>query len=711
MAPRRTPSVWMALGMCSGISTAFLLHPDPGTYAMVLVTSLFLLAVSLYRLPASLCRLTASLFPIPAGIHRKRPLWPRMFMGAAFLAFFAFGGWSASQRLPTNQPRHYIHFPADTNTSWQVRLSQRLRPTPYSLRWVGVVERRQGEPAQGKILVQLPPDTPQKGWKPADVLIIRGQAEPFPEPLNPHQFDYGRYMRSLGIAGRIRPVHNGVFHFPSGARGIAEHAGRLRHRVLGLLENTRFGAETNGMLQALILGERSGLDPGLYRAYQEAGAVHLLAVSGLHVGIFAGLAGWLFWPLRRLKRGKWLHFLAGLLLLWCYAALAGFGPSVVRASVMCSFLSYAVLLNRRGDSLHFLALAALIMLGLLDPLWLFQAGFQMSFAAVWAILSLYPFCIRKWPFKRGIGKKIGQLLCVSGCAQLGVLPVSLYYFHQFPLLFWVSNLLLVPLMGMVIASGFLLLLLALTASVPPWLPGPAEAFFATFNQLVHILGGQGKFLLTGIPWDGIQLAASLLALAAFGKYTETLRIRWLGYAGILLVAVQVQDLLSTLQSAQTQEWLVPHRYGQSALLIRQGRELSLCTTTAGEFEGLVRDFSTGERIGKVSIAPLYPAYVLGGRRFLHIDGSGNYNPGGGAPAYLLLTGSPKIHLGRVLDELRPGVVIADGSNYSSFIRRWETSCRERGIPFHDTAVQGAYRSPMARLASVRSPSGASSGVP
>lgn len=673
MGPWRTPSVALALGMCGGIATAWMLQPgDLPDFTTLLGVSLILLSTA---------RILGNRWP------------PQAFPILAVLAFYAYGGWVTTARLPEKQPGHYLHTDWENPALWQIRLREPLRPTGFYQRWEGAVTARNGKPVHGSILVQVPVSDTLAGWVPGATLLARGKPQAIPPARNPHQFDYAAYLRTRGICGRFRP-NAGSRILPAYARAPGspgQGVAHLRHLLTENLEGAGYHPEVAGLIRALVLGDRSGLDPDLYGAYQRAGAVHLLAVSGLHVGLVAALCSWLLWPVRRLPGGRWAHFLLGLGMLWGYAVLAGFGPSVVRASVMCSIASYALLINRQGDSLHFLALAALVMLGLVDPLWLFQAGFQMSFLAVWAILTLYPRLYGIWPVKRGPGRKVGQLLCVSGAAQLGVLPLSLYYFHQFPALFWLTNLLLIPVMGLVLAAGFLLLVLANFSAFPDWVGPGADRFFNIFNGVVRWVGGQERFLIAEIPWDGVQLALSLAALLTLGTWAGCREYVWLKRTGGLLLALQLYSAGASWHSGRQQEWLVPHRYGESALVLRQGTQARIFSDDPLAWAGFLSDLTTGERLRQVQPDSLRPQFQIGRLRLRVVDSSGWYRGPGRRPHILLLTNSPAVPPGQVLDELQPLQVIADGSNYRGAIQRWEAGCKKRGIPFHNTAVHGAYR--------------------
>ena len=156
-------------------------------------------------------------------------------------------------------------------------------------------------------------------------------------------------------------------------------------------------------------------------------------------------------------------------LLWGFALVAGFSASVVRAVTMFTFVAYALYLNRPSNTFNILALSMFFILLLINPMLLFQVGFQMSYAAVFAIVWIYPLLQRLWFPKNVVVRKLWQLLSVSVAAQLGVLPISLFYFHQFAGLFFITNLAIVPFLGLVLGMGILVIILSLLNLLPDFL--------------------------------------------------------------------------------------------------------------------------------------------------------------------------------------------------------------------------------------------------
>ena len=668
MGISRTPALWLAGSLALGIWVGRDFRPAAADS----------LAVVLLTLLAMACALRAG-----------RSLAPYAYLTLAGMAFFAFGIFRMAQDLPENQPDHYAHASPGEHLL-EIRLSEKLRPTAFSNRWTGWVNRVDGHPSGGTILLTLPDTLATTAWEPDDRIWVFGAIREPTTPANPHQFDYAAYLNNLGIYGSMRLQAGRFRHRSCPAESLYGKIGRLRLKLLQALGRTGFEPAETGLLQALLLGYRTSLDPGQYESYQRAGAAHLLAVSGLHVGVFSSLAGWLLWPLRRLRRGRAVHAALVLLALWSYTGLAGAGPAVVRAAVLFSLLTYALLSNRPGQSLHFWALAILFLLGVAEPLWLFQAGFQLSFAAVWAILTFYPPLYRLWPFQNGPGARLGQLCCLGTAAQIGILPLSLYFFHQFPLHFLLANVLLGPLLGVVIGWGFVLLLTAALGSIPFWMAGPYEAVLRAMNALTGWLGRQDNLIVTHISWGRVELCLGLAAVVALAGWVRNPSRVWLRGTLACMVSLQAYTIWQDISHGRRAEWVVPHRVAAGGFWFREGPVLKAFSTEPEAFASLADAYQTGERIREVWHYPLQNAYRLGQAQLLVVDADGVYDTADLCPDLVLLTGSPRIHLGRLIERSRPARIVADGTNYTSFVRRWDATCRAYGVPFHATA-NGAFR--------------------
>ena len=291
-------------------------------------------------------------------------------------------------------------------------------------------------------------------------LHFKGNLEALPLPRNPNQFDYASFLSRQGIYCRIfvtavdQHVTSGSVSFWISQRmRIRTHLSRL------------FSAGNTGLARAIILGDRSGLDPELRTAFSRAGLAHLMAVSGMHVG-FVLLPVWFILPWFR-KSGllRFAGLALGGSLLFAYAGLTGFSVSVSRASLMAFFLMIARLFHKPGTSMNILGAAAFLLL-LIDPLMLFDVGFQLSFLAVIIILTLLPGTRYVLPPRHRYRKTgaLFQFVMVSVLVQGGLYPLLVYYFQEFSVAGPLSNTLAVPFVQFMFLWSFASL--ALSAAAP-----------------------------------------------------------------------------------------------------------------------------------------------------------------------------------------------------------------------------------------------------
>lgn len=298
-----------------------------------------------------------------------------------------------------------------------------------------------------------------------DVLWIYARLSPPVDWDLADGFDYVRYLHRRGIAGtayvadgRWQRVGHEQHH---SFQGLALD---YRDRIVALYRRLGFQGDELAVLSALTVGDKSELDATLRTTYSATGAAHVLALSGLHVGILYLLLWTLLAPLWRWKGMRPLLVVCLLIALWGFAFLTGLSASVVRAVTVCSMLLLSRLQLQWMQPMNTLAATAFLML-LFRPMWIFDVGFQLSFAAVVAILLFHPWLMDLCPSDRRWIRKVWGVAALSTAAQLGTAPLVLYYFSNFPIHFLLTNLWVVPWVSLILYAS--LLMLALTP-LPLW---------------------------------------------------------------------------------------------------------------------------------------------------------------------------------------------------------------------------------------------------
>ena len=253
-----------------------------------------------------------------------------------------------------------------------------------------------------------------------------------------HQVYFGK--AAFSATGKIKG--NALIKFALGAR----------NRLLETMKQNGISGKEFAVAAALLIGYDDLLDANLRQEYSGAGVVHVLCVSGLHVGIVFLIADGLFFFLRKRKKAVWIRPLLILIVIWIYAVITGLAPSVLRASLMFSLITIGKSMNRQAHTFNTLAASAFILL-VINPAMLYDLGFQLSYGAVAGIVAFQPHIRQVFITTNKITGYIWSMINVSVAAQLLVTPISIYYFHQFPNYFLIANLIAIPLSGVLIYTG------------------------------------------------------------------------------------------------------------------------------------------------------------------------------------------------------------------------------------------------------------------
>jgi competence protein ComEC len=325
----------------------------------------------------------------------------------------------------------------------------------------------------GRAIAWLEKDSISAGLVTGHHIVIPNNFREISNAGNPFEFDYRRYMMIQNIAGETYVPAGSWFHTEGGkySARILYLPGRIRNHLLGVLENNGISGRELSVASALILGYRSGLDHETRDNYAGSGAMHILAVSGLHVGILYVLLVWLTGFLKRVRYLSPVIPAIILIVIWFYAFLTGLSPSVTRAAIMFSFLAAARFWNRPAEILNTVSSSAILQL-IADPLALFMAGFQLSYLAVAGIIIFQPVIYSAIRLKNYIADRIWALVSLSFSAQILIFPLIIYYFNHFPIYFPVTNVFAVPLAMLILYSGlslFLFSFIPFLAAIPSFI--------------------------------------------------------------------------------------------------------------------------------------------------------------------------------------------------------------------------------------------------
>jgi competence protein ComEC len=341
---------------------------------------------------------------------------------------------------------------------------------------------------RGKLLIYLN-DSLRKGeYHIGDKCVLYGQPFKVTSSGNPGAFDYSQYLKGKGVYHQAYVKNDKFALLQNGdSQSMYALAVMLRDLLLEKLKKFIHDPDELGVAGALLLGYEDWLDPDLELSYTGAGVLHVLCVSGMHVGLIYAVLAYL---LSFMENKKWLRpimFTLLLFFLWFYALVTGFSPSVVRASAMFTFVVMGKWLNREANIYNLLC-SSCILLFAMNPFLIMSAGFQLSFLAVCGIVFIHKMILPIFKVSNRFLFMIWELISISIAAQITTVPLSLLLFHQFPNYFLIGNLLIIPLSTLVMYSGLIFLL---TDWIPylGWFVGYCTTIgISWLNSLVVFIG-------------------------------------------------------------------------------------------------------------------------------------------------------------------------------------------------------------------------------
>lgn len=591
----------------------------------------------------------------------------------------------------SNYNNYYLSH-LSNNFSAVFKVSKVLKSNEYYNKYEVEVTQIDDLKTRGKILLNISKDSTLEPLKVDEIIYSKPEFYEIQKPLNPYQFDYKSYLKKQGIHKQVNLSYEQYKKIGYNSQSVSGMSSKFRRKIQIALKNYGFKTDEFAVINALLLGQRQELSKALQDKYVKAGAIHILAVSGLHIGIILWILTWVLKPIEKIKNGKLIKTICIVLLLWMFAFIADLSASVVRAVTMFTFLAFGLTFQRRNVIL-FSLISSMFFLLIFKPMFLFEVGFQLSYLAVLGIVLMQPKLDKLYHPRFFLDKKIWDILTVSMAAQLGVLPLSLYYFHQFPGLFMLSNLIVIPFLGAILFGGFLVIIGALLNILPKAIASFYESLIGFLNSFINWVAKQEHFLFNEISVSLMEMIA-FYGVIIFGitlLYNKSVKALINFLASIIFI--QGVFLYQRKKQIDKREFVIFHKSRNTVLGVRTGENLSV----THDLDSL--SFSKLNSLGAYRISENIKSsleknpsniYEFDGKTILVIDSLGVYQINDLKNVIVLLQQSPKINLERMIQTIAPIQIIADGSNFRSYVKRWGVTCNQQKTPFHYTGKNGAF---------------------
>ncbi len=550
---------------------------------------------------------------------------------------------------------------------------------------------------RGKAILYLQKDSAASKLLFGDRLMLEAKFSPPERALNPDGFDYAAYLKRQGV-GAVCYVPSGSWRMTDRDMGfsIQRQADICRNYLLNIYREFHIEGDEFAVLAALTLGYTDALQPDLRASYSATGAMHILSVSGMHVGVVYVVMAFLLSFLNKNQRQKVLKATLISLFLWGYAFLSGLSPAVVRATLMFSFVAIATCFERKSQIYNTIFMSAFFML-LYNPNFLFDVGFQLSYSAVLSIIFFQPIIGKLYIANNKYSKAVWDLFSVSLAAQLGTMPFTLYYFQQFPNYFLLTNFVAIPLSTIVI---YLAMALLMTSFVPYLSAGVAFLLKWSLWLLNFLIVWVQNlpYSLSHVSLDIRQTIVVFLAVFCFSAYFFYKKFSALvvGLSAVLLACVF--NLQTNYQTMTSKRMIVFAGQKNTHVNFIDRNRNYVFTTDSVEMERIAKAFWQNQKFEKPHYIHQNEWFSDGvssfeGSRILILSNDFLRKQTFSEPLkldYLIIGRGLKPKIEQVLECLHPRKIIVDKTISDWYRQSIKKACQTRNIAFYSVAEKGAY---------------------
>ena len=550
---------------------------------------------------------------------------------------------------------------------------------------------------EGKAIVYFKKDASVKKLEYGSQIIFNKPLQEIRNSGNPGSFDYKRYSLFQSITHQVNLSSKEFEILPTANKNwFQQYIFNCRSWVISTLQKFIHGEKEQGLAEALLIGYKDDLDKNLVQSYTNTGVVHIIAISGMHLALIYGLLMLLTHPFRK-KNYRWFRIAIILTALWLFTLLAGAQASVVRSAVMFTCIAFGEALAKKTSIYNTLALSAFLLL-VYNPFWLWDVGFQLSYAAVLSIVAFYRPVYCWFYFPNKLPDFLWKTMAISIAAQILTTPISLYHFHQFPVLFLLTNIVAVPLSSLILFGEILLCAIswfAALAKTVGWLTG---LFIYWMNSYIEKIEGVSFSLWGGFSISEIQTI--LLLFTSVGVCLWLIdRRRWMLVSSLssLLLFVSLRSI--SFSKAYAQEKLIVYNVPKySAMDLIHGRIFNFIGDSAILHDDFIRNFHIQpsrilHRIQQNQTVPVCcKNFEFCGKSVAIIDTSQYFIPFNNKQTIdlLILSKNPRLYISNLLKTFSINQIVIDGSVPSRKARLWKHDCDSLCIPCFDVSEKGAF---------------------
>lgn len=550
--------------------------------------------------------------------------------------------------------------------------------------------------ASGNVSIYTAKDSAVLALRSGDCLMVSTTLSVPKKNGNPDEFDYGRYLRRHGVCGSGYVSADCWQKVGSNTDfSLVRFSQNARQRLLEIYQKSGIKGKEYGIVAALTLGYTDAISPEVRDSFSVTGVAHILSVSGLHVGIIYVFLGYMLAFMDKKRGSRRVKNVIIILFLWFYAMMTGLSAAVCRSALMFSVVAMGRVIDRRSSIYNSIFFSAFILL-IINPMWFFDVGFQLSYTALISIIYFQPQILVLIPTRTRIGRYIWELVSVSIAAQILATPLCLYYFHQFPNYFILANVVAVPLSTIIIYGNVILLALykfpflcKIVGFCIFWL---TKIMYAC----LHFIEGLA-YAVSRIWIDEWQLLAISIFVVGLGLLFYKVRARYFAVMLLGVVMFLGLQLWRGVENSSFADVVVFNDNKSLTINAIDDRQSQILTTDSLTAIRLNRDFllRKGVREGLITeldTATLFHTFQFQGNTFAVVANNKIYDLSAPAPLevdYLIVGREVKASKNLLKHYFEPKRLIVLSTDYKT--QKFSQIAEEKGVEFYSVREQGAFR--------------------
>lgn len=645
--------------------------------------------------------LLSVLYPMLPAYKKFEMQWLR---GFAIMALFAGGGafitWFSNIEHRSDWFQKY--YANGTVIIGTVNEPLTDKPNSYKtvIKVTGILKNNKLQPASGFILTYFKKDSLPPNVVYGSQLAFTKSIQNTQSTGNPGAFNFKQYLLFQGITSQVylQPGDYTILPGNDGS-GFQKFLQNIQTNVIACLQKNIPGKQEQGVAEALLIGFRGDLDKSLVQSYSNTGVVHIIAISGMHLGMIYGVLLWCFSPFKYRRWYKIIMPVTVIVVLWLFTFVAGAVPSISRSAIMFTFIVCGEFLNRKTNIYNTLAASAFCLL-VYNPFYLWDVGFQLSYTAVISIVVFMKPIYKQLYITNKILDGVWKLVATNLAAQVFTLPLVLYYFHQFPLLFLVTNLFVIPLSTIILFGEIVLVLLAKIAAVAAFVGKIANWCLWVMNEFIKHMEQMPDVFWVNAKVDLLQAIvgyAVVVLLTSWLFFKHTKPLMWAMCLLLFLAAYTAVDIVEKRRQHQLLVYNIPKH---TAIEFLQGNDSKLVCDSTLINDTTAQNFTLKPaRVLHRSTNAQY-AFLGNETRVFHLPKTtiivvtaplSKDDFGKKLKAdVVIISGNPRLYINQLVSAIDAPIIVADNTNPQWKIGLWKKDCDSLHLRFHSTALQGAF---------------------